>query len=302
MYLGIDNQSGLVYEGLGGPELPVVPTPNVTQAKLIESDQDWNCLPNGIFQSPMAWVFREDSFDAVTRTRRGRLYFSPGGQAQPSTQRVSAHPYDDPMRRAVGQDGRQVKSLYFYTACTPLLLKANQGMGLTLAFGSTLAASAWRIIQSEVLANGCVMVTLKALTAFGILPEIDPSKINHEFKQSVLQAMNRVLDSAFRETPISVIDHCRNAMTVILSRWLVQHGHDRAVLVDDLGRVGSSVAKTPYEKTCASSLAHVIAKLHSRGKGNEQHARSLRIPVEEDAEVAIQALGFIIRDLDWALA
>jgi len=32
MYLGIDNQSGLVYEGLDGPEMPVVPTPNVTQA------------------------------------------------------------------------------------------------------------------------------------------------------------------------------------------------------------------------------------------------------------------------------
>jgi hypothetical protein len=62
MYLGIDNQSGVIYEGLGGPELPVVPTPNVTQAKLIESDQDWNSLPSGIFQSSMAWVFREDSF------------------------------------------------------------------------------------------------------------------------------------------------------------------------------------------------------------------------------------------------
>lgn len=171
MYLGIDNQSGLIYEGLGGPELPVVPTPNVTQAKLIESDQDWNSLPIGIFQSPMAWVFREDSFDAVTRTRRGRLYFSPDGQGQPSTQRVNAHPYDDPMRRAVGQDGRIVKYLFCYTACTPLLSKANQGLGATLSLGSPRAASAWRIIQAEVLANGCVMVTLKALTAFGIVPE-----------------------------------------------------------------------------------------------------------------------------------
>ena len=132
MYLGIDNQSGLIYEGLGDPELPVVPTPNVTQAKLIESDQDWNSLPIGIFQSPTAWVFREDSFDAVTRTRRGRLYFSPDGQGQPSTQRVNAHPYDDPMRHAVGQDGRIVKYLFRYTACTPLLSKANQGLGATL--------------------------------------------------------------------------------------------------------------------------------------------------------------------------
>lgn len=302
MYLGIDNQSGLVYEGLGGPELPVVPTPNVTQATIIETPQDWNRLPSGLTQNPLGWIFREDSFDAVTRTRRGRLYFSPDGQGQPGSQRVAPHPYEDPMGRSVGQGGKTTKSLFIYMACTPLLSMANQGMGSTLALGSPRAASAWRIIQTEVLANGCILVTLKALTAFGIVPEIDTSKINHEFKLSVTQAMNRVLDSAFRETPISVIDHCRNAMTVLLSRWLVQQGHDRSILADDLGKIANVVAKEPYDISCASWLAQVVARLHVRGKGNEQHARSLRIPLEEDAEVAIQALGFVIRGIDWALS
>ena len=32
LHLGIDNQSGLVYEGLSGPEMPVVQSPDVTQA------------------------------------------------------------------------------------------------------------------------------------------------------------------------------------------------------------------------------------------------------------------------------
>ena len=41
MHLGIDSQAGFVYEGLGNPELPVVPSPNITQAKLIESEADW---------------------------------------------------------------------------------------------------------------------------------------------------------------------------------------------------------------------------------------------------------------------
>ncbi|MCP3380434.1 MULTISPECIES: hypothetical protein [unclassified Bradyrhizobium] len=58
MYLGIDQQSGLVYEGLDGPVLPVVPRPTVTQAKLIKREEDWNdgsgrtlycagCAPSG---------------------------------------------------------------------------------------------------------------------------------------------------------------------------------------------------------------------------------------------------------------
>jgi hypothetical protein len=301
MYLGIDNQSGLIYEGLGGPDMPVVPTPNVTQAKLIENPEDWASLPSGIFQSPMAWIFREDSFDPVTRTRRGRLYFSPEAQAQPSAHRVVPHPYEDPFGSSAGQGGRQAKSLFTYTACTSLLSEANQGLGLTIALGSPQAASAWRIIQTEVLANGCVMVTLKSLTVFGIVPMLDSSKIDHEFQQSISQAIDRVLDSAFKESPISVIDHCRNAIAVVLSRWLVQKGCDRSILSDDLGRIAGIVAKDPYAIACSSWLAQVVARLHVRGKGNEQHSRSLRAPVEEDAEIAIQALGFVIRDIDWAL-
>lgn len=54
MYLGIDQQSGLVYEGRDNPVLPAVPTPSVTQAKLIEAQQDWDDLPAGIAQTPFA--------------------------------------------------------------------------------------------------------------------------------------------------------------------------------------------------------------------------------------------------------
>ncbi len=302
MYLGIDQQTGLIYEGFGGPNLPVPIMPNVTQARLIKTPDEWSNLPAGLFQSPMAWVFREDSFDAVTRSRRGRLYSSSDGQMQPSSQRVAPHPYEEPMGRAVGQDGRQVKTLYVYTACTALLAMPNQGRGSTLALGSPSAASAWRIIQAEVLANGCVMITLKALTAFGIVPDIDTTEIDAEFRPSVSQAMSRVLDSAFREAPISVIDHCRNAIAVLLSRWMVHNGHDRSILAYDLGKIATEIAMAPYEKSCASQLAKVVARLHVRGKANEQTARNLRIPVDEDAEMALQAVGFIIRDIGWAVA
>src|ERR1700736_1807658 len=70
----LSEQSGLVYEGIEGPVLPVVPRPTVTQATLIKREEGWNDLPTGIAHSPTFWVFREDTFDPVTRTRRGRLY------------------------------------------------------------------------------------------------------------------------------------------------------------------------------------------------------------------------------------
>ncbi len=43
-----------------------------------------------------------------------------------------------------------------------------------------------------------------------------------------------------------------------------------------------------------------VARLHSRGKTNEVHAKGLREPVDEDAELALHALGFALRDIGWA--
>ncbi|MBR0753707.1 hypothetical protein JQ604_16080 [Bradyrhizobium jicamae] len=298
MYLGIDRQSGLVYEGLEGPVLPVVPRPTVTQGKLIKREEDWNDLPTGIAHSPMSWVFREDTFDPVTRARRGRL-FEPE-PAQPVQYRVLPDPYEDPRGRSVGAQGRTTKNLYAYKACVSLLREPHRGMGLKLALGVRDAASAWRIIQTEVVANGCVMVTLKSLSAFGILPAVDVAKIPVEFEPAISQTVERALNAAFRETPISVIDQCRNTMTVLLSRWLVASGHDPSILGADLGKIGEIVGRPPYEKGMVSNLAKVVARLHSRGKTNEAHTKGLRDPVDEDAELALHVLGFTLRDIGWA--
>jgi hypothetical protein len=292
MYLGIDDQLGLVYEAANPAVLlPAVPTPNVTQAKLIEIHDDWNDLPSGIAQSPMSWVLREDMFDAVTRTRRGRLYQPLDHRPQPHVQHVIPHREECPF----APQGRITKRLYVYTACVSLLYRARQGMGSTLALGTPQAASAWRIIQAEVVVSRCVMVTLKSLSVFGILPDfkIPPG----ESKKPAEQALERVLNSAFRETPISVIDHCRNAMTVLLSHWLVDQGHDPSILRADLGKVAEVIAD---KKGCVSQLANVVARLHVRGKSNEARTKGLREPVEEDAELALHALGFALREIGWA--
>jgi hypothetical protein len=301
MHLGIDVASGLVYEGLSAPEMPSIPLPSVTQAKLIQTESDWQNLPSGLSGSPFAWVFREDSFDPVTRTRRGRLYEpnTGSGASQPSDKRVGPHPYEDPMMRAVGREGRVMKSMNTFIACNSLLMLPAQGQGLTLALGTQRAASGWRILQTEVLVNGCVMVTLKALSAFGILPAVDYAKIDAPFQPAAREAIERVLNSAFRESATSVIDHCRAALTVLLSRWLVQEGHEDAkALGTDLGALAKKVEV--HGKDCVAKAAAIVARLHVRGKPNEQHARGLRPPEDGDAELALHAVGIALRDFGWA--
>lgn len=299
MRLGIDINTGLAFEGLSSPEIPSIPTPAIAHAKWIEQPSDWQRLTRGRSHPPLGWAFREDSFDSVTRIRRGRLYEA--ASTQPTENRVAPHPYEDPMMRSVGAGGRVVKSLYTYLPCMDLLQREHRGQGGTLALGSQDASSGWRIIQTELLANGDVMVTLKALTAYGIIPELNSVVVDERFRISVVQALNRAVEAAFRETPISVIDQCRNAVTVVLSRWLVQQGADEAAtLPKDLGAVVKALEANHPTMVCARNLADVIARLHPRGKTNEQHAKQLRIPVEEDAELALQALGCVMRELGWA--
>jgi hypothetical protein len=60
------------------------------------------------------------------------------------------------------------------------------------------------------------------------------------------------------------------------------------------------LGRPPYEKGMVSYLAQVVARLHSRGKTNEAHTKGLREPVDEDAELALHALGFTLRDIGWA--
>ena len=98
MFLGLDDTNGLVYESVSShPDRPVVPIPMVTQARLIAEPSDWAKLPAGYRTSLRTWLFREDSFDAVTRIRRGRLYQAMDNATYPDRSvRVMPHPLEDP--------------------------------------------------------------------------------------------------------------------------------------------------------------------------------------------------------------
>jgi hypothetical protein len=301
MHLGIDQQSGLVYEGVDGPDLPVFPAPSVTLAKLISEPADWERLPINVGSSHTAWVFREDSFDAASRTRRGRLY-EPWGSQHGIQYRVAPNAFDLASTRSAGSDGRIPRTLYRYQGCTALLAMKSRGQGLTLALGTPRAASAWLITQTELLASQAVMVTLKAKTAFGLLPEIDEFKVPQEYRADVAKVIDATLDAAFRAPAASVIDHCRDALQVILSRWLAKKNNDSTVLTADLGKIARSFDKEGANLLCVNRLADVVAKLHARAKTNQQVEWGGRPPVDEDAELALQCLGFAIREIGWARA
>lgn len=300
MFLGIDDTTGMVYEGASSiPDRLASPLPTVTLAKLIEKPDDWADLPSGARAGQDVWVFREDSFDPVTRTRRGRLYQSMSGAPYPDhNARVFASSRAD--ISAMGPDGRVPRPLNIFAACNAILDKPARGRGLELALGSTRAASAWRIVETELTFSHDVMLTLKSLSAFGLLPELAIGQVPERFRDEVKRAVDGIVDAAFKESATSVVDRCKDALAMILSRWLWQKTDDEKPLGWDIGQVATAVEKEPHGMICAANAARAVGRLHARGKPGEQFARGARPPTEGDAAFCLEAFGLALRDLGWA--
>ena len=158
----------------------------------------------------------------------------------------------------------------------------------------------WRIVQVERVVGEDVLVTLKALTAFGVLPDLQLEAIDEVHHEPVRRAIERVLDSAFRESAISVVDQCRNAAVVLLGRWMVTRKASEKTLELDLGALVKLVRAEPFNLAAVAGVAEMIAKLHPRGKANEQEVKGYRLAQEEDAEACVHAIGFLMREIGWA--
>lgn len=299
--LGIDINTGLVYEGRTGPTHPVWPTPPVCNATLIEIPSDSKKIPQSFSSDPFGWVFVETSFDFGTRVRRGRLYQNFGNISRETVQ-VEAHPaVHSDLIKAANNGWHVPKDLTVYIEATDLLLRQNRGVELRMALGQVDACSIWKIVQVERSLSSDIHLVLRAESALGVLPELDPTRINPLNFASIKSAYDRALDAAYRELPTSVVDQCRNAAVVFISRWMQQQDGSQSPVEKDLGAWVKAIQTRFGDKDMVAlrSTLEIIARLHSRGKDNERHKMSLRTVEEDDAGLAVQALGFVLREIGW---
>jgi hypothetical protein len=300
--LGIERQNGLIYEGKENPSHLAVPTPMVSQCKLIESASDLASLPRGMDSDPFHWIFREDSFDPVSRVRRGRLFQTFSNMSRESVT-VDAHPFSSSDFGQSRSDGRVRKELSVFIHCTELVNRPGRGEGLQLAIGSAGAHSLWRILQTELTVNQDVLVTLRAESAFGVLPSLDLSVIPEYSHKAVSEAYTRVMNVAYRDSPTSVVDQCRNLCAVVGARWLFHLTGNKKSLEDDLGVCITAVRDHFGEKNqrLVRAALEAVNLLHPRGKENERQRYQLREVSNEDAELALHATGFVLREIGWCL-
>lgn len=300
--LGIERSTGLVYEGRGDPTFPTWPTPVVSQARLIETPTDLQKLPGNLDSDPFTWMFRESSFDPVSRVRRGLLFQKMGNAGWESTS-VEAHPASNSDQREVlVGSGRLRKDLCIYCECSSLLNTPRKGEGMQLAIGARDGYSLWRILQTERTVNSDVLVTLRAESAYGIIPAIDKSKISPVHLHKVQAALSRVLDAAYRELPTSVVDQCRNAVCVVVTHWAqIPEEDEKKKQFPDLGKLIKSIREKYIDKSALLSVMDIVNRLHPRGKDNEVERLELRPVHDGDAELAVHAVGFVLREIGWTL-
>ena len=282
--LGVETSEGDVFEPRSGMFREVWPPPTVSSAAFIAKDQKPTAPMLDLSQANH--IFREDSFDATTRIRRGRFYRRDGA-ARTMLARRHDGPDIHPWIQSFSSEGSR----------PPARL---------VAIG--IEDSLWRILNAERISTGEWLVTLKARGGVGLLPEVDDDKIPELGRAEVVKAVDHMVDVAHRETPGSIVDVARNTAALLLAVYAADQETDaekqQRILGQDLGDVCKHFRNHAALKKLevVTSTGHILARLHPRNKPNEQHQRGLRLVTEDDATFAVSAIGLLLNEFQWTRA
>ncbi len=290
MFLGIDMNVGIVYEGgntsWGSRALNTTPylfdlqigeTPEEALNKLL------NC--KSIFDK---FLFREDSFDAISIVRRGRIYKPE--KHQPC--QCWVFPVNEAeIYKARSSNGVVKKDLHTYQEYR--LPSWNPSKETFAAIGSKAAYSMWRIVSNDRMYSSEELVTMRPLYFLGVLPDLSPNSVPEKWRSMVLESVQKVADSMHKANADSIVELCRHAASAAL--FAEFHEDIPKANQKDLGKL-ANIADQKGRRIIAS-CGRTIADLHSRLKPNIQMHYACRTVSDRDAELAVQCLSFILRDL-----
>jgi hypothetical protein len=297
LILGIDRSYGWVFEGTSQQAAHLIwPQPVMTPAKLI-TNPDVEVVTANTLESK--YYFREDSFDPVSRVRRGRIYEGTGAIGPwdviktDTIQLVGrASPYSDRLTNVILAEYR------------PFKISVDQQMELAqllFVLGTSTAFSIWHLLNVETIHTGEQLVTIKARQGLGVFPTIDWGVVP-DAAGLVREKVGKLLDDVYRAVPESVVDRSREAATAILSAYLQNEGFADAS-GKDLGGLTELLDRKNGKNVqrIVRCAAEITQRLHSRGKHAEQEKHDDLRPIrEQDAELAVQCIGVMLCDLGWA--
>ncbi|MBO9508774.1 hypothetical protein [Thalassospira sp. A3_1] len=288
MNIGIDRNSGLIYEGKALNGYGAWPTPPLSHAIFIypgdeltfENTQRAECY------------FREDTFDPVSRIRRGRFYFA--GTKQPEQWFVQPHPTatGELRRTRDGRINKELDTYYGYPIWNRYFSEISRRPQIIL--GKDDRFTMWNVVDIEAIHTGEDLVTLKASSRFNILPVLQPDQISSNHIKAVNETLNQLADDVYKSSPVSIVDRTREAIAQVLLAYYKATKES----AQDLGKLTSKLESDGY--IIAASAAKIVARLHARAKPVERQKRDVRPVRQQDSELAVQCLGIILCDLELA--
>jgi hypothetical protein len=294
--IAVDENRWLFYEGTDAKYgHPIWPAPAVSAATVLADSEAYGAIPNTSYLYEVPLVFREDSFDPVTRIRRGRLYKESGHK--PEDWQVQPHPaYAHELLEAQNHGGKLPRRLVAFHAWPAVKELGGRLGSVLIALGTREAFTLWRIVDMERIVTGEDLVTLRARSALGVLPDLNEAAIPPEDRGSVSDVLERLSRAAYTADPGTVAHLARDAAQRCLAVWLAERKGDPQIKHKDL----PELAKLLKDKK-NKSLVKLLARLHSRAKPDAQAKYAARAVQQGDAEFALAAVGMLLRELGWAL-
>jgi hypothetical protein len=150
----------------------------------------------------------------------------------------------------------------------------------------------------ERIVTGEDLLTLRARSSLGVLPEINETAIPVDAKAKVIETLGKLSEAAYRAGPESIIDRARDVAQWCIASWLADKESDPKLRNVDLGQLVSRLPDKDYP--AIRGVAGALARLHVRNKPNEQERYNTRPVTEDDAEFSIAAIGLMLREIGWS--
>ncbi len=292
--LGVCKSSGRLYEGNRNSGAPVVHQSPILPIEFIGTSG----LPTlKEVDGYSGIIFHEESFDPITKIRRGRVYLL--NESQPVTWRVQDSSRKDLDYEAWANGAAQKLDTVGYNIDSLAYLLGLKPLP-KVVLGQEPFQTYWKILAIETQYDGKPLLTLKALSSFGAVPELIETQIPEQARQLLVDAVENVEAVANRLGPIETVDACRSALSVVLGALADD-------LTLDLGKgINKRIAHNKEANPNGNGQdlvihnAEIVRRLHSRGKPNESVKLKTRPISDEDANLALNCLWFVLVELGWA--
>jgi len=289
--IGISEDGSTVAEGQSsyGGRL-IWPRPFISQAQILGVTEDDSAIEveQNLYVAKL--MFREDSFDPVTRIRRGRFY-QRINSLQPMTWKG--------IRGFVDGRGPLDERLFTFAPATWRSIAPDiRPMKARVVLGLQDAFSVWDVVMVERMAGRSELITLRARSTLGLLIDAHELCIPPDSRADVQAAIDAAVNASHRLVADATVDAARQAAVAALRAWL-EPDLGPSILEQDLGAILKSLETKSAERKpqVVINIGLTLARLHSRTKINERARLGIRGNEDADGECAIAMLGLLLREL-----